>query len=181
MEDVSWIDRVRNEEVLYRAKEERNILHKIRRWIQNTYDWHCKNHKTTIRLIGHHHPRHSSLPHVHTSLTVSSIFGTLSVTPFLSQCQALSAIRPGSPQWYKIGILSESILFLEIGRNHRIPNQRSTVGGVMTAIFYFSINRWVRTVVWDGALSWWSIQFCSRQSSGRRLRTFSRSRRKTSQ
>jgi hypothetical protein len=39
----------------------------------------------------------------------------------------------------------------------------------------------MRTELWDGALSWWSSQVCSRQSSGRRLRTFSRSRRKTSQ
>jgi hypothetical protein len=35
--------------------------------------------------------------------------------------------------------------------------------------------------VWDRALSWWSSQFCSRQSLEQRLRTFSRNRRKTSQ
>jgi hypothetical protein len=29
MEKISWIDRVRNEEVLYRVKEQRNILHEI--------------------------------------------------------------------------------------------------------------------------------------------------------
>jgi hypothetical protein len=39
----------------------------------------------------------------------------------------------------------------------------------------------VRTEVWDGTLSWWSSQLCSRQSSGRRLHTFSRSRCKTFQ
>jgi hypothetical protein len=33
--------------------------------------------------------------------------------------------------------------------------------------------------VWDGALSWWKSQVCSRQCSRRRLRTFSRSRSKT--
>jgi hypothetical protein len=27
MENISWTDRVRNEEVLHRVKEERNILH----------------------------------------------------------------------------------------------------------------------------------------------------------
>jgi len=31
MEKTSWSDRVRNEEVLQRAKEERNILHTIKR------------------------------------------------------------------------------------------------------------------------------------------------------
>ena len=45
--------------------------------------------KLTIRLIGHRHPRSSSLPHVDTGPTVSSIFGTLPGRLFLSQCQAL--------------------------------------------------------------------------------------------
>jgi hypothetical protein len=31
MEKISWTDRVRNEEVLHRVKEERNMLHTIRR------------------------------------------------------------------------------------------------------------------------------------------------------
>ena len=30
-EEISWTDRVRNEEVLHRAKEERNVLHAINR------------------------------------------------------------------------------------------------------------------------------------------------------
>jgi hypothetical protein len=30
-EKISWTDRVRHEEVLHRVKEERNILHKIKR------------------------------------------------------------------------------------------------------------------------------------------------------
>jgi hypothetical protein len=30
MEKISWADRVRNEEVLHRVKEERNILHTIK-------------------------------------------------------------------------------------------------------------------------------------------------------
>jgi hypothetical protein len=46
--------------------------------------------KLTVRLIGRHHPRSSSLP---TGPTFS-IFGTLPGCPFLSECQALSAIRP---------------------------------------------------------------------------------------
>ena len=31
MEKISWTDRVRNEEVLLRDKEERNILHTVKR------------------------------------------------------------------------------------------------------------------------------------------------------
>ena len=31
MEKISWTDRVENEEVLYRVKEDRNILQKIKR------------------------------------------------------------------------------------------------------------------------------------------------------
>jgi hypothetical protein len=45
----------------------------------------------------------------------------------------------------------------------------------------FAKNCRMRTEVWHGVLSWWSSQICSRQSAGRRLRTFSSSRRQTSQ
>jgi hypothetical protein len=38
MEKISWTDRVRNEEVLHRVKEERNILHTIKRRKAN---WNC--------------------------------------------------------------------------------------------------------------------------------------------
>jgi hypothetical protein len=31
MEKISWTDRVRNEEVLQRVKEERNIVHTVKR------------------------------------------------------------------------------------------------------------------------------------------------------
>ena len=31
MEKISWTDRVRNEEVLHRVKEERNITHTVKR------------------------------------------------------------------------------------------------------------------------------------------------------
>jgi hypothetical protein len=96
--------------------------------IQNIPDWRCKIIKFTVSPIGHHHPRSSSLPHVDTDPTVSPIFGTLPVSP-LCQGQALSAIRPGSPQWYRTGVLSPSIPFLEIEITHRVPNHGSTVGG----------------------------------------------------
>jgi hypothetical protein len=35
MEKISWTDRVRNEEVLRRVKEQRNIVHEIRKWKAN--------------------------------------------------------------------------------------------------------------------------------------------------
>jgi hypothetical protein len=45
MEKISWTDRVRNEEVLHRVMEERNILHtiKIRKanWIGHTLRRNC--------------------------------------------------------------------------------------------------------------------------------------------
>ena len=31
MKNIGWTDRVRNEEILHRVKEERNILHRIKR------------------------------------------------------------------------------------------------------------------------------------------------------
>jgi len=54
--------------------------------------------KHTIKPIVRRHPRSSSLTYVDTGPTVSSIFGTLPGSPFLSQCQALCAIQPVSPQ-----------------------------------------------------------------------------------
>ena len=85
--------------------------------------------KLTISPISRRHPRSSSLQHVDTSPTFSFIFGTLPGSPFLSECQALSVIRPGSPHWYRTGVLSASISFLEIGRSHRVPSRGSMVGG----------------------------------------------------
>jgi hypothetical protein len=44
MEKINWTDRVRNEKVLHRVKEERNIVHTIKRrkanWIGRTL---CEN------------------------------------------------------------------------------------------------------------------------------------------
>ena len=36
MEKISWTDHVRNEEVLLRVNEQRNILHEIRKWKANS-------------------------------------------------------------------------------------------------------------------------------------------------
>jgi hypothetical protein len=54
--------------------------------------------KLTVRSIGRHHLLSSSLPHADTGPTVFSIFETLPGSPFLSKCEALPAIRPGSTQ-----------------------------------------------------------------------------------
>jgi hypothetical protein len=36
MEKISWTDRVRNEEALHRVKEERNIIHTVKRRKDNS-------------------------------------------------------------------------------------------------------------------------------------------------
>jgi hypothetical protein len=38
MEKIGWSDHVRNEEVLLRVKEKRNILHEISKWKANWID-----------------------------------------------------------------------------------------------------------------------------------------------
>ena len=45
MEKISWTDRVRNEEVLHTVKEDRNILHALKRrkanWIRYIFCGNC--------------------------------------------------------------------------------------------------------------------------------------------
>jgi len=45
MEKISWTDHVRNEDVLLRVKEQRNILHEIRKrkanWIGHIFSRNC--------------------------------------------------------------------------------------------------------------------------------------------
>jgi hypothetical protein len=86
--------------------------------------------KFTIRPIGRHHPRSSFLSHVQ-PVPSSPLFleRFLEVLFYLSVKQS-SAIRRGSTPWYQTGVLSASILFLEIERYHMVPNEGSTVGGV---------------------------------------------------
>ena len=71
----------------------------------------CISECNTNRATNMDVKKSSSLALVDTGPTLSSIFGTLPGSPFLSECQALSAIRPGSPQWYRTGVLSASISF----------------------------------------------------------------------
>jgi hypothetical protein len=74
-----------------------------------------------------HHPWSSTLPHVDIGPNVSSILVMLPGSPFLSECQALLTIWPGSSQSYQTSVLLVS--FLETWRIHSVPNHGSTVGG----------------------------------------------------
>jgi hypothetical protein len=50
MEKISWTDRVRNEEVLLRVKEQRNILHEISKWKAN-WIGHILRRKCLIQQV----------------------------------------------------------------------------------------------------------------------------------
>ena len=57
MEKISWTDRVRNEEVLHRVKEERNILHTVKRrkgnWIGHILRRNCLlEHAIELKIEG---------------------------------------------------------------------------------------------------------------------------------
>jgi hypothetical protein len=56
MEKISWTDPVNNEAVLHRVKEERNILHTIRRskanWIGHLLHRNCLSHISEGKIIG---------------------------------------------------------------------------------------------------------------------------------
>jgi hypothetical protein len=49
MEQISWTDHVRNEEALLRGKEQKNILHEIRKrkanWIGHIFRRNCLQHR----------------------------------------------------------------------------------------------------------------------------------------
>jgi hypothetical protein len=55
MERISWTDHVRNEEVLLRVKEQRNILHEIRKrkanWVGHILRRNCLLQRVTERKI----------------------------------------------------------------------------------------------------------------------------------
>jgi len=52
MEKISWTDYVRNEEVLLRVKEQRNILHEIRKWKANWIGHILRRNCLLQRVIG---------------------------------------------------------------------------------------------------------------------------------
>jgi hypothetical protein len=96
--------------------------------------------KLTIRPIGRHNPRSSSLPRVD---TVSSIFGTLPRSPFLSECQALC-----DSAWISSVVSNRRpFSFIFIFGNRKKPQGAKSggYGGLgMTAILYFFRNCWAR-------------------------------------
>jgi hypothetical protein len=109
--------------------------------------------KPTLRLIGHHHPRISSLPHVDTGPTVSSTFGTLSGSPLLSFC-----VKHSRRSWISSVVSNRrhfSVNFIFWNRKKsQGAKSGDYVGLWMTTILYFARNCWVRTEVWNGALLW---------------------------
>ena len=56
MEKITWTDRVRNEEVLHRVKDERDVLHTVKRrkgnWTGHTLRRNCLLKHITERNIG---------------------------------------------------------------------------------------------------------------------------------
>jgi hypothetical protein len=52
LEKISWTDRVRNEEALHRVKEERNILHTVKRRKANWIGYILRRNCLLTRVIG---------------------------------------------------------------------------------------------------------------------------------
>ena len=116
--------------------------------------------KLTIRPIGHRQPRSSTLPHIDNGPTVSSIFGTLPGSHFLSDCQA---------PWDSACISSMILNRRSFSFNFIFGNRKKSQGAKsgeyikwgMRAICFIARNWWVKTEVSDGALSWWRLRHCA--------------------
>jgi hypothetical protein len=80
MEKISWTDRVRNEEVLNRVKEERNILHAIKR--------------RKVNWIGHILRRNCLLKHVSegNTYTTATCFHILTYSVFVTNIPSTSTV-----------------------------------------------------------------------------------------
>ena len=135
--------------------------------------------KLTIRPIGRRHLRSSSLPHVDTGPIVSSIFGTLPGSPFLSEHQALLRFGLDLLNGIESAFFSFNLIS-EIGRSHRVPNQGSTVGGGEQQ-FCFSPETGGRGRKCETGRCHGEAARSVLAKVGGGLRTFSRSLRKTSQ
>jgi hypothetical protein len=84
--------------------------------------------KLTIRPIGRHHPRSSSLPHIDTGPTVSCIFETLPGCRFVLVSSTLGDSDLISSMVSNRRHFSFSLIFGN-GRSHSVPNQGSTMDG----------------------------------------------------
>jgi hypothetical protein len=99
--------------------------------------------KLTIRLIGRHHPRSSSLPHVDTAPTVFSIFGKLLGSPLLSVSNTLC-----DSTWISSNRRPFSFNSIFGNRKKSLGAKPGEYGGWgMRAIFCFARNCWVRKEV----------------------------------
>jgi len=102
--------------------------------------------KLTIRPIGRRHPRSSSLPHADTGPTISSIFGTLPGSPFLSVSST-----PCDSAWISSMVSNRhpsSFNFIFGNRKKSQGAKSGEYGGWgITAILFFARNWWVRTEV----------------------------------
>jgi hypothetical protein len=103
--------------------------------------------KLSIRPIGRHHPRSSSLPHVETGPIVSFIFGTLPGSPFLLGYQALFC----DSAWIYSMVSNRRPFSVNLIFGNRKISHGSKRGEYdgwgMTVIFCFARNCWVRTEV----------------------------------
>ena len=99
--------------------------------------------KLTIRPIGRHQPRSSSLLHIDTSPTFSSISGMLPGSPLLSECQALC-----DSAWIYSMVSNQRPLSFNFSFGNRKKSQGAKTGEYggwgITTILFFARNWWVR-------------------------------------
>jgi hypothetical protein len=128
--------------------------------------------KTNSGPAGHHHPRSSPLTHVSTVPSASAIFKCILQVVF---CEGVQ---------HRLRFCLDHLNCVKMAAFGSIFNwgNRDKYGwwGTKVMLFWSKTILWKKEV-WDGALSWCNGQFFCRQSSGRSLRTFSHSRRKTLQ
>jgi hypothetical protein len=99
--------------------------------------------KLTIRPIGRHHPLPSSLPHVDTGPTVSSIFGK----SFSVRESRLFAITAWISSMVSNRCPFRFNFIFGNSKKSQGPTSREYVGWGMTAISFIARNYWVRTEV----------------------------------
>jgi hypothetical protein len=150
----------------------------IRNGIHNF--WNCTatvqyslySHKTNFGPTDHRHPRSSPLPRVCSFRSASAIFKCILEVMF---CKVVWRRLLFCLQHLRCVKMATSQFYLQSGKQRKL----GWVGDVSHVSFgkKFPGER----EMWDATLSWCKSQFSCRQISVRTLRTFSSSRRKTSQ
>jgi hypothetical protein len=130
-------------------------LHNIWGCIQNIRDWRCKNHKTHHKA---YRPPSRSKSFPPTCRHMFSQFLERFLEVLFCQSVKLSC----DSAWISSMVSNRRPFIL----NHIFGSAKSGEcgGWGMADILFFARNCWVMTEVWDGVLSWWSSQVCSRQS-----------------